>query len=269
MPDVLWRVFHDNRCLADALPVLAAGAINAFMTAKHGIRTGVIAILHTFNGELKFNSHVHTMVTAGGWRVSSGSWVNRVFYDCGVIMRLWRRAVLDLLRTALRSGVLTTALADDEMEMMIVEQERWWSVKIQSIDSVEHFFQYGGRYVRRPPIAQYRITHIGDRTVRFWTKDKIAGRIVNIRCSLEEFIERLALHILKHYQHAIRYFGLFSPRAMYQMFDLIFAVIGRNRRPRPAPPRWADCRKQLSGLDPLLDRTGQRMHWIGRFAPQS
>jgi hypothetical protein len=33
----------------------------------------------------------------------------------------------------------------DEMEAMLIEQERWWSVKIQSLNSVEHFFQYGGR----------------------------------------------------------------------------------------------------------------------------
>jgi Putative transposase len=269
MPSVLWRVFHDNRSLADALPALAAGAISAFMTAKHGLQPGVIAILHTFTGKLEFNSHVHTMVTAGGWRVSSASWVNRVFYDCGILTRLWRRAVLDLLRTALRSGVLTTALTSDEMEMMLDEQERWWSIKIQSIDSVEHFFQYGGRYVRRPPIAQYRITHIGERIVQFWSKDKKSAGIVNIRCSLAEFIDRLAQHILKHYQHAVRYFGLFAPRAVGQMFDRIFAAIGHRRRLRSAPPRWAECRKQLSGQDPLLDRTGQRMHWVGRLAPAS
>jgi putative transposase len=36
----------------------------------------------------------------------------------------------------------------------------WWSVKIQTINSVEHFFQYGGRYARRPVIAQSRITNL-------------------------------------------------------------------------------------------------------------
>jgi hypothetical protein len=91
MPDVLWDVFRKNRVLAEALAALAAGAINALIQAKHGLRTGVVAILHTFNGQLKFNSHVHTMVTAGGWRVSSGSWVSRVYYDCGILTRLWRK----------------------------------------------------------------------------------------------------------------------------------------------------------------------------------
>jgi hypothetical protein len=76
-----------------------------------------------------------------------------------------------------------------------------------------------------------------------------------------------AQHILKRYRHAVRYFGLFAPRAVNQMFDQIFAAIGHKRRPRPTPPRWADSRKQLSGRDPLLDSTGQRMRWVRRLAP--
>src|SRR6476619_5997636 len=142
--------FRQNRALADALPVLAANAIESLASAKHGLRTGVIAFLHTFNGESKFNSHVHTMATAGGWRISSGSWVQSVFYRRNILMHLWRSAVLDLLRTALHAGRLRTAMTADEMEAMLTQQERWWSVKIQSLDSVEHFFQYRGRYARRP-----------------------------------------------------------------------------------------------------------------------
>ena len=187
MPDVLWRVFSENRALADALPVLAANAIKALATAKHGLCTGIVAFLHTFNGHLEFNSHVHTMATAGGWRVSSGSWVRSVYYDCDILTRLWRTAVLELLRTALRSGVLTTPMTANEMAAMLVKQERWWSVKIKSIDSIEHFFQYSGRYARRPVIAQRRITYIDEQMVQFWAKDKISADIVQIRCSLEEF----------------------------------------------------------------------------------
>jgi hypothetical protein len=82
-------------------------------------------------------------------------------------MPLWRSAVLGLLRTALRASVLTTEMTSDEMEAMLMEQERWWSVKIQPLDSTKHFLQYAGRYALRPPIAQRRINDIGDRIVQF------------------------------------------------------------------------------------------------------
>ncbi|HEY2234764.1 MAG TPA: transposase [Candidatus Angelobacter sp.] len=135
MPDVLWRVLHDNRALADALPVLAANAINALIMAKHGLRTGGIAFLHTFNGQLEFNSHVHTMATAG-WRLSSGYWVSSVYYHPAILMRLCRHAVLELLSTALNSGKLKTEMTAEEVEAMLIKQERWWSVKIQTLAEV-------------------------------------------------------------------------------------------------------------------------------------
>jgi hypothetical protein len=268
MPDVLWDVFRQNRVLADALPDLAANTIKCLASAKHGLRTGVITFLHTFTGALEFNSHVHTMTTAGGWRISSGSWVPKLYYHPDSLMRLWRGAVLGLLRTALHAGRLRTTMTVSEMETMLAEQERWWSVKIQSLDSVEHFFQYGGRYARRPVIAQRRITYIDEQTVKFWAKDKRSGKVVQIQCSLKNFIDLWIQHILKRYKHAVRYFGLFAPRAVNQMFDPIFAAIGYKRQPRPAPPQWAESIKEMTGRDPLLDRVGQRMSWVRSLAPQ-
>jgi hypothetical protein len=52
-------------------------------------------------------------------------------------------------------------------------------------------------------------------------------------------------------------------------FDAIFTAIDHKRQPRSIPLRWADSRKQMSGQDPLFDRTGQRMNWVRRLAPQA
>jgi hypothetical protein len=61
MPDVLWPLFRDNPRLARALPSLAATVIQAHVMGRQGVRVGIIAILHTFNGKLEFNSHVHAI----------------------------------------------------------------------------------------------------------------------------------------------------------------------------------------------------------------
>ena len=190
--------------------------------------------------------------------------------EVDILMRLWRGAVLDLLRTALHAGRLRTTMTVSEMEAMLTEQEHWWNVKIQSLDSVEHFFQYGGRYARSPAIAQSRITdlNLDKETVRFSAKDKYSGKRIQIRCSLEKLIDLWAQHIFKRYRHAVRYFGLFAPRAINQMFDQIFGAIGCKRQPRPAPPRWAESLKEMTGRDPLLDSRGQQMHSVRRLAPQ-
>ena len=268
MPDVLWEVFRDNRPLAPALSALAAKVIQTWVSARYGLRVGVIAILHTFNGRLEFNSHVHTMVTGGALHDSSGSWVSRVYCSRDPLMEFWRKAVIELVRTALRASLLRSEMTVDQMEAMLIHQEkRWWSVKIQSFESKEHFLRYAGRYVRRPPIAQCRITRIAERSVTFWTKDKRLGRRVEVQCTPEEFIDRWAQHIPERYQHAVRAFGLLASRALGQTSAAIFAILGQKRRPRPRPVPWADSMKRDFGKDPLLDHMDNRMKWVRRLAP--
>jgi len=86
--------FRDNPRLAKTLADLAAVVIQAQVSAKYGLRVGVIAILHTFNGKLEFNSHVHTMVTGGGLHGPSSTWVCRVSYNRDRLMESWRKSVI-------------------------------------------------------------------------------------------------------------------------------------------------------------------------------
>ena len=210
------------------------------------------------------------MVTGGGLYGSSDVWVSRVYYDRDLLMKAWRRAVIALLRAALRAGQLCTTMAVDQMEELLTQQEnRWWSIKIQSFKSKEHFLRYAGRYVRRPPIAQRRITYIGERTVTFWFNDKKLRRRFTCSARLEEFVDRWAQHIPERYQHAVRTFGLFAPRSLGQTSAAVFAILGQERRPRPKPRRWADSLKRDFGHDPLLDQTGKRMKWVRRLAPET
>jgi len=268
MPDLLWSFFRDNPRLAKALPALAAGVIRTQVGVRHSVRVGVIAILHTFNGRLEFNSHVHTMVTGGGLCGSSDTWVPRVYYNRDLLMRAWQRAVIALLRAALRARHLWTELTAGQMTDLLTHLERrWWSIKIKLFEDKWHFLQYAGRYVRRPPIAQRRITWIGQRTVKFWYKDKKLRRRVDVHCSLKEFVDRWTQHLPERYRHAVRSFGLFGPRAVGQSSAAIFAFLGQKPRPRPKPLRWADSIKRDFGRDPLLDRTGNRMRWTRRIAP--
>ncbi len=269
MPDVLWPLFRDNPALTKALPVLAAGVIKAQAAAKHGLRVGVLAILHTFNGKLEFNSHVHTMVTAGGLHDSSTAWRSSILYESEAVMRSWQRAVIAILRAAAHAGQLVTKIPNGRVEELLSQQEkRWWCINSQSFEDKTHFLKYAGRYTRRPPIAEHRITLITDRTVTFWYKDKKLHRKVEVQCSLEEFVERWAQHIPERYKHSVRIFGLFAPRAINQTTNAIFAIFGQERRSRPKPLSWAWLTKHTFKKDPLLDKAGNRMNWTRRLPPK-
>jgi hypothetical protein len=240
-----------------------------FRPRHSGLRVGVMAILHTFNGKLEFNSLVHTLVTAGGLSGVSDAWEESVYYDQDALLEGWRRAVIKLLRAALRAGQLASGMATDELETLLPEQEnRWWSVKIQSFKSKLHFLGYAGRYVRRPPIAQKRVTEVGERIVRFWYRDKKLRKKIEVECSPEEFVDRWSQHIPDRYKPAVKSFGLFAPRASQKTFDAVFAILGQERRSRPKPRPWAELIKREFKRDPLLDSKGERLMWKRRIAPQ-
>jgi hypothetical protein len=269
MPDVLWPIFRQNRHLLHDLPKLGAAVIQQWAKLKHGVRVPIMVIPHTFGGHLNFNSHLHILVSAGGLQESEGRWVTDLAFDKEKLMPMWRFAVIAYLRTALEAKVLTSDLSPQKLRTRLKKQyERWWSIDIDHFASKEHFLRYAGRYVRRPPIAQYRFLKITDREVRFWTKDKIQKRRVNISCTPEEFVATLAEHVPDRYRHAIRYFGLLAPGSKARTSAAVFALLGQQKRSRPRRLGWAFSLRRDFGVDPLIDRRGQPMRWVGRLKPR-
>ncbi|WP_186304262.1 transposase, partial [Staphylococcus epidermidis] len=65
---------------------------------KRGLRSGIITVIHTFGRDLKFNPHIHALVTEGAldnkneW-VSSGGYIP---YD--YLRKSWQKVVLDLIK---------------------------------------------------------------------------------------------------------------------------------------------------------------------------
>ena len=140
-------------------------------------------------------------------------------------------------------------------------------LKLQPCASKEHFIRYAGRYVRRPPLAQYRILTHNTEEVSFRTKDHKLKQEVVTRYSPRDFIDHLANHVPDHYSHGIRHFGLLSPNARSRTFGAIFAQLGQVRRPKPARLTWARSIEREFGKNPLLDANGGTMIWIARRRP--
>jgi hypothetical protein len=225
-------------------------------------------ILHTFNGKLEFNSHVHALVTARDLQTLASQNRSNIFFDRNHLMRSWKRLIVALLRAALESGSLDSGMGDAEVERLLQQEEiRNWRVHVQAFDGKEHFLRYAGRYVRRPPIAERRIVAISNGFVHFWYKDKRLRRRETVVCTVEEFIDRWAQHVPKRYRHSMRYFGVFGPRRWSQVAGAAFALVGEKQRPRPKRRPWALSVERLSGRNPLVDYKGSRMTFIRHLAP--
>lgn len=271
MPAVLWPIFQQNRHLLHDLPALGAAVVEQWLRDKYGVRVLIMVVPHTFGGYLNFNCHLHILVSAGGLKESESRWISPLCFDKDEVMEMWRNAVINYLREALRAGVLKSDCDQVYLgKVLTAEYERpRWIIHIHTSMSKKHFLQYAARYARRPPIAQRRIVEVTDGEVEFWTNDKRQGRKVTTRCSLLEFVVILAEHVPDRYRHAIRHFGLLAPRTKNRTLAAVFALVGQDQRPRTRRMSWRTSLQRYFGVDPLIDSQGQSMLWVRRQGPES
>jgi hypothetical protein len=83
-------------------------------------------------------------------------------------MRSWQRLIIVLLRETSETGQLEFEVTRDEIEGLLqFEETRRWIAHVRRFRGKEHFLRYCGRYVRRPPIAKWRIIAITNGVVKF------------------------------------------------------------------------------------------------------
>lgn len=182
-------------------------------------------------------------------------------------MQMWRYAVITHLRAALKADVLDSDLNRHDLQMLLTtayERHPTWIIYVDKIVSKSHFLRYAARYVRRPPIASWRLLKVTNQEVEFVAKDTKAKRLVRTRCQLTDFVSLLAQHVPDSHRTAIRYFGLWAPRAKDQTFDALLLLLGETRRPRPQRLSWRSSILKYFGRDPMIDSRGQQMNWVHR-----
>ncbi len=268
MPMEFRTLLQENRGLLHSIPAMGTEAIMQWAKARYGVRLLVVVVQQTFGGLLNFVPHLHIMVSAGGLHSGRNRWIHRIGFDKAELMRAWRFALIALLAEARKQNALTSNLSSEELLSMFATQyKRPWQIFINRTGSKAYLLRHDGRYIRRPPIAQHRLTRIGRDQVEYLAKDTRNQQFVSKRYTNEEFIDVLVQHVPDRGRHAMRYFGLLSPRSKAQVWDGIFVLLNQRKRQRPPRLRWRWLRVQTFGSDPLLDSCGESMHWVDRRAP--
>ena len=268
MPQEFRTLLQQNRHILRSIPAMGAEAVQQWAWVRYGVRLIIIVVQQTFGGLLNFVPHLHVMVSAGGLQESASRWIHHLKYDKRELMLAWRYALCTFLSQAHKKGVLSSTLSSEEFLALLKTQHgREWHVFISRSGSKAYWLKHDGRYIRRPPVAQHRLKLIGNDQVEYWAKDTRNKQFVLMRHTKEEFVDILIQHLPDPGRHAMRYFGLLSPRCKARDWAAIFVLLNQRQRPRPPRLPWRWLRIKTFGTDPLLDSQGQLMCWVGRRKP--
>ena len=254
----LRKFFLNDRSLLDCL-FHAVHKVVSHMFYKQNMSMnftpGFIMVLHTFGRDLKWNPHIHCLISEGGYS-DNGFWRSVNYFN------------YTYLRNAFRTVLL------NEMEPQIGPSFK----KAKSLCYREHkdgFYVYAkpnkcdpktvvkyiGRYLGRPVIATSRIDKYDGASVTFHYNRHEDDEYVEETLPVMEFIQRLIQHIPEKHYKMIRYGGLY---ARHREIDkkLYRAVSREKHRFYRSFNQWRTAILSAFGYDPLKCECGTTMLFL-------
>lgn len=264
IPEELRIVFAKNRKLLKVLSDTAAHVIkwsfsNRKKTAK--VDVAVIAVVHTFGRDLKWNPHVHCLV-AEGYLENEKFWkkLNYIHYE--QLRKSWQFSLLKELRKYL-SKKLIDRLYQDKNQGFYVH------AKTQMKDA-KGAAKYIGRYVGRPAIAESRISAYDGKMVTFWYEKHENKEKVEVTLPVYEFIGLLIRHIADKGFKMVRHYGLYARSKKETVKRARIKTLGEVHEGLKAKRRtWRLGIMKSFGVDPLrCEKCGQRMQFYDIVWPK-
>ncbi|AVX19296.1 IS91 family transposase [Carboxydocella thermautotrophica] len=257
VPEELRVMFYRNRDWLKDLSDKAAEVIQYWYREKgrkRGYEVGAIAVIHTFGRDLKFNPHVHVLVTEGAIDKNK-IWKGVGFIPYDYLRKAWQKVLLDWLKQKYPES---TRIKEQINRLYKQYQKGFYVYAERRMKSAKGAAKYIGRYLARPAIAEYRILEYDGERVRFWYEDHETHERKEEELGVLEFIGRLIYHIPKKNFKMVRRYGLYR-RDMNKLAQKIIGLwnwVNRKanviKRPKQSRAKsWKERMEEAFGKNPL------------------
>lgn len=208
IPDDLRNYFYRDKTLLKELQDGVYNVINYWYNRnkKNNFEVGVIAVVHTFGRDLKWNPHVHALVTEGAIDKRYNWWKSVDYIPYPFLKKAWQKVLLDIIKkhsNTYKTRQLISRLYKKYPKGFYVNAKR-------KLDDTRQAVKYIGRYLARAAIAEYRIIKYENDKVTFWYADHDDGHRVVVTVGVLEFIGKITQHILPKGFRTVRRYGVYS-----------------------------------------------------------
>jgi hypothetical protein len=265
IPEELRVYFRNDRTLLNLLFDSSASVIKRWffnLNKSEYFTPGFISVIHTFGRDLKWNPHVHMLLTEG----ASGNktvWRKITHIPYHVLRRSWQTALLGALYKRLPSKTfyaLKNSLYEKYPDGFYVRAKP--NLDQKSHDAIKYIIRYTGR----PAMASSRILDYDGDFVTFFYDQHEDNQRVTERLHVFDFFKRLIIHIPNHQFKMIRYYGLYKKK--HKNSNKLFYILSDSKRKFIKRHSHWRARLLLSfGVDSLSCTCGNTMKLLEIFIP--
>lgn len=212
IPEELRQVFFQDRKKLNELSQLVAQVFEYYFQRRNKklqLKPGIITVIHTFGRDLKFNPHIHVLVTEGAMDCHR-EWRPLEYISYEYLRKSWQKIVMDSMKKWFPDNPKVKELIDD----LYRRYPKGFYVNAEKkMKNAKGAAKYIGRYLARPAIAEYRIMDYDREHVTFWYEDHRTGKRMKEKQPIYRFLYNLIQHIPPKHFRMVGRFGLYSRRS--------------------------------------------------------
>jgi len=249
--------------------ILFQAASEALLTlgadSRHiGAHLGFLAVLHTWDQQLRPHPHLHCLVPAGGIAPDHSRWVRtrrpRYLMPTSVLAARFRNQFLKSLWRAYRcnklrlGGAFAPLKKTAEFHRLYSKLKRIkWVVDARPpLGNPEHVLQYLARYTHRVAISNGRLIDLQDGEVTFRWRDSADHNQQKLKkLGAIEFMRRFLLHVLPKGFVKIRHFGFLAHPERRAALQLARELLAAPEPPPEVPQKTAERKCPCCGIGTL------------------
>ncbi|MDH6366845.1 MULTISPECIES: transposase [unclassified Breznakia] len=237
---------------------------------RHARHFGMIASLHTFGRDLKWNPHIHVLIPEMIYDKDKDKdkLIPFTHFDYTKLRKTFQFELLRLMEEKIgpsfkkhknqyfenyKDGLYVYAkkMDSDDTDADINEDHS---------DNIKGCINYCMRYAGRPAMAESRITEYDrlSKKVKWFYHDHKDEKRYDVEDDAETFVKKLIMHIPDKYFHTVRYFGFYS-NASSKELDHLHELLGNQKKKNYT--KEVRKAKQEAALEKLHYRT----HLIDSF----
>ena len=244
----LREFFLKDRSLLDCLFHSANSVITRMfykMNKSKNFTPGFIMVLHTFGRDLKWNPHIHCLISEGGYS-DDGFWRNVKHFDYTFLRNAFRTALLNEMESKIGSSFKKV-----KAKCYREHQQGFYVYAKPNLCDPRIVVKYIGRYLGRPVIATSRIDKYDGEMVTFHYNRHEDEQYIEETIPAMEFIQRLIRHIPEKHFKMIRYGGIYARHR--EIESKLYRAISKSKHHiYHSFNQWRTAILSSFGYDPLV-----------------